>query len=409
MKILLTFTGAQDPFAGGSGTAGNAPGSVLTVAAAQQFDLIHLLVTPAAADSSARTKEELQEQNEGLKVEIIDALLKHPDDPSGIPKQLKSLFNKLRKRNPEAEYFICVSSGLPHVDAAWLMLAAGGEIQARILQARRAGFIGAGDGRVVEMDFSDAQSPRIKPFGGMPDADAGYDFQSLSDDLCLVGDHAPFLRELKTAFNMAETDCPILLLGETNTGKEAFARLIHCASKRAARPFIAVNCAPSPDGLVESRLFGHVKDAFTGADREHPGGFAQANGGTLFLDDLDGLPASSQPRLLRAMEQGKIQRLGDDRESSVNVRVIAATSLDIKELGAATKPRKELYQSFYLLRFSARTKAKWDRLLRSPTPALAEDTPARTNIVPLPAADLSGTGSGTKTDGRGSALDCQPT
>lgn len=386
MKILLAFTGAHDPFAGISGTGEKMAGPVLTVAAAQLFDCIHLFSTAATAKNSTQTKVELQKRNENLAVEISDAALKSAADPLEILKQLKSRFKRISRHNPKAEYFIGVSSGIPHVDAGWLMLAGSGEIHTRILQTRATKFVPGAPGRVAEIDFTNLRSPQIKPFGDLPEADGHYDFRSLSDDLCLVGDHAPFLRELKTAFSMAETDCPILLLGATNTGKEAFARLIHCASKRAAKPFITVNCAAFPDAPVESRLFGHVKDAFTGADGDQKGGFEQADGGTLFLDELDGLPASCLEKLLRALERGKIQRLGDDRNLTVNVRVIAATNVDIRDVIAEKRPREDLYQSFYLLRFSAKTRTKWDRFLRVQKPVLPEEPPVQTNIVPLPRA-----------------------
>ncbi len=386
MKILLTFTGVHDPFAKNSIAGEKEAGPVLTVTSARQFDCVHLFSTPATAEISAQTKEELQKRNQSLTVEICHVPLKDTANPLGISKQLKSRFNKISKQNPQADYFICVSSGIPHVDASWLMLAARGEIRARILQTRTAKFVRAGAGRVTEFDFTNPQFPRLRPFGTLPDDDGPYDFQSLCDELCIVGDHSLFLRELKTAFSLAEHDSPILLLGETNTAKEAFARLIHCASKRAARPFIAANCATVSETPIESRLFGHLKEALTGADQDFKGCFEQADGGTLFLDALDALPAPCQSKLLRAMEHGKIQRLGDNLESSVNVRVIAATKVDIKDVVAEKTPRKDLYDSFYLLRFSAKTQKKWDRMLRAQPPALPEESQAQSNIVPLPSA-----------------------
>jgi len=386
MKILLTFTGAHDPFANVSTAGEKQPGPVLTVTAAQQFDYVFLFSTADTEEISTQTKEELRKRNENLTVEISEATLKDPANPLGIPKQLKSLFKKISRKNPRAECFICVSSGMPHVDAGWLMLAASGEIHARILQARIPKLARGGAGRVTEIDFTNPQSPQMRPFGAPLDEDGPYDFQSLCSELCVAGDHGLFLRELKTAFAMAEYDSPILLLGETNTGKEAFARLIHCASKRAAKPFNTVNCAAVPEPLIESRLFGHVKEAFTGADGAHKGCFEEANGGTLFLDELDGLPAPCHAKLLRAMEHGKIQRLGDGQESSVNVRVIAATNLDIKDVIADKTPRKDLFNCFYLLRFSTRTQKKWGRLLRAQPPALPHESSAQANIVPFPSA-----------------------
>ena len=386
MKILLTFTGVHDPFAKVSIAGEPQAGPVLTVTSAQPFDCVHLLAIPDMAKMSVQTKDELQKRNQNLTVEIAEAALEDPANHLGIPRQLKSLFKKISRKKPRAEYFICVSSGIPHVDAGWLMLAASGEIHARILQARTEKFIRAGASRVTEIDFTDPQSPQIKPFGPSLAEDGPYDFQSLCDELCVVGDHAPFLRELKTAFSMAEYDSPILLLGESNAGKEAFARLIHCASKRAAKPFIAINCAAVPETDIESRLFGHLKEGLAGVDDVCRGGFEEADGGTLFLDVLDALPAPCQAKLLRAMEYGKIQRQGDYRDSKVDVRVIAATNLDIKDVVADKTPRKDLYKWFYLLRFSAATRKKWDRLLRAQTPALSEEPSAQTNIVPLPSA-----------------------
>ena len=245
MKILLTFTGFQDPFAETSVAGEQDPGPVLTVAAVQPFDCVYLFSTPDTAEISAQTKDALQQRNGNLAVQICNVPLKSPTHYPGISRQLKSCFRKISKLNPNAEYFIGVSSGIPHVDASWLMLAARGEIPARILQARVAKFACAGAGQVTEIDFTNPQFPQIRPFGASPDEDGPYDFQSLCDELCVVGDHHHFLRELKTAFSMAEFDSPVLLLGETSTGKEAFARLVHCAGKRAAKPFITV-IAPPP-------------------------------------------------------------------------------------------------------------------------------------------------------------------
>ena len=384
MKILLAFTGVHDPFAGTPGAP--EPGPVLTVAAALPFDCVQLLSTPDTRENAAQTREVLQQQHQNMTVEICNVPLKDPGDHSGIPKQLKAQFKKLHKQHPKAEYFVGVSSGIPHVDAGWLMLAARGEISARILRTRTAKFFRRGDSRVAEIDFASPQFPQIKPFGAPPEADGPYDFESLSDELCLVGEHSLFLRELKTAFSMAEYDSPILLLGETNTGKEAFARLIHCASKRAAKPFLSVNCAAVPEPFIESRLFGHLQGAFPGAEQDHKGCFEETDGGTLFLDQIEALPAPCQAKLVWTMEYGKIRRLGHDQETAVNVRVIAATSVDIENIIAKKAPRKDLYQAFYLLRFSAQTRKKWDRMLQALPSGSPEESPAQTGPVPLPKA-----------------------
>jgi len=343
MKILLTFTGFHDPFADISIAGEKEAGPVLTVTSERQFDRIYLFTTPNTAEISVETKEELQKRNKGVVVEICEVPLKDPTNYLGILKQLRTHFKEINKQNPDGEYFICVSSGTPHMHASWLMLAASGEIPARILQTRAAKFVREGEGRVTEIDFTNPQFPQIKPFGVLPEEDETRDFQSLSAELNIVGDHELFLRELKTAFTIAEYDSPILLLGETGAGKEVFARLIHCASKRAAKPFITVNCAAFAETLIESQLFGHRKGAFTGADRDHKGCFEEADGGTLFLDELGEMPTQCQAKLLRAIQHGKIQKLGDSKESTVDVRVIAATNVDVKRAVEEKTLRKDLY------------------------------------------------------------------
>ncbi|MBI4026282.1 MAG: sigma 54-interacting transcriptional regulator [Verrucomicrobia bacterium] len=345
-KVLLSFTGFHDPFTESSIAGEKETGPVLTVASERQFDRVYLFSTPNTAEISAQTKDELQKRNRSLAVEICEAPLNDPTNYLGILKHLRRHFKVFSKENPDAEYFICVSSGTPHMHASWLMLAASGEIPARILQTRAAKFVREGEGRVTEIDFTNPQFPQIRPFGLLPDEDEAGDFQSLCAELGIVGDHELFLRELKTAFKMAEYDSPILLLGETGAGKEVYARLIHRASKRASKPFITVNCAAFAQALIESQLFGHRRGAFTGADRDQKGFFEEADGGTLFLDELGEMPMPCQAKLLRTIQYGKIQRLGDSREANVNVRVIAATNADVKCAIEEKTLRKDLYYRF---------------------------------------------------------------
>lgn len=346
MKILLSFTGFHDPFAEAPLAGEKETGPVLTVTSERQFERIYLFSTPSTSDITRQTREELLRRNNQLQVDICDVPLKDPTNYLGILKQLRSHFRTISRQNPDAEFFICVSSGTPHMHASWLMLAASGEIPARILQTRAAKFVHEGQYRVTEIDFTNSQFPQIKPFGVLPGTDEKGDFPALCAELRIVGDHELFLRELKTAFTMAEYDSPILLLGETGAGKEVFARLIHRASKRAAKPFVTANCAAFAETLIESQLFGHRKGAFTGADRDHKGCFEEANGGTLFLDELGEMPTQCQAKLLRAIQFGKIQRLGDSKESTVNVRVIAATNVDVKAAIEEKKLRRDLYYRF---------------------------------------------------------------
>ena len=147
----------------------------------------------------------------------------------------------------------------------------------------------------------------------------------------------------ETVKQISQTDAPVLIQGETGTGKELVALAIHKESRRAQRRFVAVNCGALPHGLLESELFGHVKGAFTGAFYDKKGRFELADGGTIFLDEVAELSPEMQVKLLRVLQDGSFERVGATRPQRVNMRVISATNVSLEKAVADGKFRKDLY------------------------------------------------------------------
>ena len=160
----------------------------------------------------------------------------------------------------------------------------------------------------------------------------------------VFGFNSPAMREMEhMAAKVARTDSTVLITGESGTGKGVVARLIHQQSLRAEGPFIPVNCGAIPENLVESEFFGHSRGAFTGADKARKGLFLEADGGTIFLDEIGELPMLLQVKLLHVIEQKKVRPVGEEQERPVNVRIITATNRDLSEMVAQGKFREDLY------------------------------------------------------------------
>jgi len=172
--------------------------------------------------------------------------------------------------------------------------------------------------------------------GAQDDTDPG-------DGLPLIGRSRPMQEVYRLISRVLQNDLSVLILGESGTGKELVAEAIHELGKRKVGPFIAVNAAAIPRELIESELFGHEKGAFTGAITRSIGKFEQAQGGTLFLDEIGDMPAEAQTRLLRALQSGRIRRVGGSEEIAVDVRIIAATNRDLAPMIVSGAFREDLY------------------------------------------------------------------
>src|SRR5437763_9504623 len=172
---------------------------------------------------------------------------------------------------------------------------------------------------------------------------------ALSMDSVVVGKSARMRAVFEFLRVIGNSESTVLITGESGTGKEVTATLVHQNGRRRHKPFVAVSCALFSETLIESELFGHERGAFTGAIKDRPGRFEMAEGGTIFLDDIDDVPLSMQVKLLRVLQNRTVERLGGTRTVPVNVRVIAGTKRDLKQLVAEGKFREDLYYRLNVL------------------------------------------------------------
>ncbi|MEN9919460.1 MAG: hypothetical protein RL662_1896 [Bacteroidota bacterium] len=169
------------------------------------------------------------------------------------------------------------------------------------------------------------------------------DIQQVKQRFGIIGNSADLNRAIDIALQVAPTDMSVLVTGESGVGKESFPQIIHQFSRRKHGAYIAVNCGSIPEGTIDSELFGHEKGSFTGATGERKGYFEVANGGTLFLDEVGELPLSTQARLLRVLETGEYIKVGSSKVEKTDVRVVAATNLDMVTASANGRFREDLY------------------------------------------------------------------
>ena len=169
------------------------------------------------------------------------------------------------------------------------------------------------------------------------------EIQSVKQRFGIVGNSSKLNNAIRVAMQVSPTDMSVLISGESGAGKESFSKIIHSLSHRKHGQFIAINCGAIPEGTIDSELFGHEKGAFTGAHESRKGYFEVTNGGTIFLDEIGEMPVSTQARLLRVLENGEFIKVGSSKVQKTDVRVIAATNVDLTEAIERNKFREDLY------------------------------------------------------------------
>jgi len=348
-QVLLTFTGFHDPFSPTVVEQGRQIGPVLSIMEAERYDATYLFDTPATQENTLETVKEIKTRFSDLDVHVISLDKLHdPTDHLGILSYLRKYLPEIKESNQESDFTIALSSGTPAMHACWLLLAADGTIPARLINGHRPQHSG-GEYRITEVDLNATCFPHIEPRAcedPLEYFDSAPDLRVACEQLRIVGEDKCFMDALKVAEKVARYDAHTLLLGETGTGKEHFAKLIHHLCGDQSRPFVVTNCAAAPKELIESMLFGHKKGAFTGASADQKGDFDNADGGTLFLDEIGELPMESQSKLLRVLQDGVIKPLGASKSHQVNVRVIAATNVDISAAVKSKQFRFDLSKRF---------------------------------------------------------------
>ncbi len=345
MNVLLSFVGFHDPYSRGLVGEQDQPGPILSLLEARKFDKAVLFATPNTAELTDETSAAIEARHSDIEVMALNVPLSDPTDYKDILDGLRAHLRTVQEACPGGRFFVGVNSGTPQMHASWLLLVASGEIPAHLLSIRPPRFVKKGLSLVTEVDLTSPAFPTVRHGPTTRDAEreTGIDLATAIEEIGLVADHPSMRTPLDTAGALAGSNVPILILGETGTGKELFARLVHLLSGRARDRFVAVNCAAIPEPLVESTLFGHKKGAFTGATSDQIGKFDLADGGTLFLDELGDLPLPAQAKLLRVLQDGIVEPLGAKRGRKVDVRVVAATNRDVRRAIKKGQFREDLY------------------------------------------------------------------
>lgn len=344
----MSFVGNRDPF-----RDGEEAGPLLSLLEHREYDTVVLLCTGADYLDRAKRVEQKSEELVGklafdMRMVELESVVDYQEILTKLTALLDQITKKYAHRTPT--YEILLDPGTPQMQTVWFILAQRGVVDATLLQGVPPHLAG-GSYRVKEIDpLPLIQEGYARARAGTGEAEvaetpgtvAEPEQAAVQEPWPIIGESKALENAIQMARNAAAYDLPLLIRGETGTGKELFARLIHREGPRAHTPFTAFNCSAIPDGLAESALFGHVAGAFTDAKEPRLGVFRSASGGTLFLDEVGDLPPAVQPKLLRVLEEHFVTPVGSDTPEPIELHLVAATNRPLEELVAEGSFRRDL-------------------------------------------------------------------
>ncbi|MGY6275107.1 sigma-54 interaction domain-containing protein [Methylomonas sp. MgM2] len=314
------------------------PGPLESILEASEYDVLYLIYDKPEAEAIPYIRH--IEERFDLVIIKNPVSLADPTHFGDIYRAFDAMLDKAHSAYPNAELTIQITSGTPAMTAVSILLGKA-KYSTKFVQSS----IEQG---VSEPDLPfDIAADFLPALAKKTDAKFSSLFSGQTPNTAAFADiltQSAIMETLKLkAATIAQRDVPVLIYGETGTGKELFAKAIHNASSRADKPLLTLNCGAIPKELIDTTLFGHTKGAFTGANETKKGYFEQADGGTLFLDEFGELPLESQVRLLRVIQQGTFTPVGSTAEKRVDVRIIAATNRNLIEEIAEGKFREDLF------------------------------------------------------------------
>ncbi|OPY70140.1 MAG: Nif-specific regulatory protein [Syntrophorhabdaceae bacterium PtaU1.Bin034] len=344
-NMLISFVGNQDPTTRDRKTDEITNGPILTVIENRKdINEVLLLHTPDKTGDAEATENMMKAANQNIVVKRVTVGISDPTNHEEILKVLKEVFRKISEFERKS-FFISVSSGTPAMHACLLLLAASGEIPANVFHIRERRHVGANMPLIREVNPRAKEFPRIVPYTTLEEVlnISEAEKRAAIEGVGIIGDNPRFRDALDQAALAARSDLPVLILGENGTGKDRVANFIHEVSKRRGKAFVAVNCGAVPSTLFESEFFGHLPGSFTGAINRRKGRFDEADGGTIFLDEIGETPPDIQVKFLRVLQNGEIHTLGASSPHKVNVRILAATNKNVEQAISEKQFREDLY------------------------------------------------------------------